>query len=170
MTQKNLLAIFPAECKYSERQKHLVMKSLLVPRFTMEPMTAEGSLKDATARASLAGSPASPPQAMVAIAERELERALLERSPPATRMYAHPSAAEEAAMRRAVHAICVEAHRLGLRAEELVIGIKQAWPGLAHVRARCLGDADRDVLREVVSSSIKVFFGTREESADDRRY
>ena len=63
---------------------------------------------------------------------------------------------------RAVEEICTEAHRLELRAEELVIGIKQAWAQLAPVRARHLGDRDGDVLGEVVSTSIDVFFAARE--------
>jgi hypothetical protein len=107
-------------------------------------------------------------QAMIVAAERELERALLEQSRPATGMYAHPSIADHAAVQRAVHRICFEAHRLDLRAEELIIGIKQAWSQLAHVRARHLGDRDGDVLREVVSSSIEVFFDTRE-AKNERR-
>jgi hypothetical protein len=112
---------------------------------------------------------ASPNQAMVAIAERELERALVEQSRSATGMYGHPSTAERAAVQRAVYEICSEAHRLGLKAEELIIGIKQAWSQLAHVRARHLGDRDRDLLREVVSSSIEVFFDAREASVGERR-
>ena len=110
-----------------------------------------------------------PHQAIVAIAERELERALLEQSLPATGMYAHPSHADHEAVQRAVHRICFEAHRLDLKAEELLVGIKQAWLQLAHVRSSHLGDRDRDVLREVVTSSIEVFFETREASADARR-
>ena len=52
--------------------------------------------------------------------------------------------------------------RCYLRAEELVIGIKQAWAQLAPVRARHLGDRDGDVLREVVSRSIELFFEARD--------
>ena len=115
------------------------------------------------------GSRVSPNQALVAIAERELERALVEQSRSATGMYGQPSSAERAAVQRTVHRICYEAHQLDLKAEELIIGIKQAWSQLAHVRARHLGDRDRDVLREIVSSSIEVFFDAREASVDDRR-
>jgi hypothetical protein len=110
----------------------------------------------------------SPNQAMVVIAERELERALNEQSRSATGMYEHPSTAERAAVQRAVHTICYEAHRLDLKAEELIVGIKQAWWQLAHVRARRLGDRDRDLLREVVSSSIEMFFEAREATVDAR--
>ncbi|HKP14577.1 MAG TPA: hypothetical protein VJT85_00865 [Gemmatimonadaceae bacterium] len=109
-------------------------------------------------------------QALVEIAQRELERALLEQSRPAMGMHSRPStAAEDAALQRAVHTICIEARRLDLRAEELLIGIKQGWSQLANLRARQLGDRDGDVLREVVSSSIEVFFETRGSSADERR-
>jgi hypothetical protein len=73
-------------------------------------------------------------------------------------MYVHPSSAEDAAMQRAVRTMCREARRLDLQAEELIIGIKQAWSQLAPVRTRYLGDRDGDVLRVVVTSSIEVFF------------
>ena len=109
-----------------------------------------------------------PQHTMVAGAVRELERALLEQSRPPMGMYVHPSSAEHAAVQRAVRAICGEAHRLDLRAEELIIGIKQAWSQLATVRARHLGERDGDVLREVVSSSIEVFFETKDAAAEMR--
>jgi len=108
-------------------------------------------------------------QAIVVIAERELDRALIEHTRPTMGMYVHPSSAENAAVQRAVRIICAESHRLGLRAEELIIGIKQAWLQLAPVRARHLGDRDGDVLREVVSNSIEVFFEVRDASTHERR-
>jgi hypothetical protein len=134
-------------------------------------MTAEQSrTQHATTGSSLAGT--SPDglrvalhHVIVAIAERELELALLEQSRPPMGMYVHPSSAENAAVQRAVRTVCGEAHRLELRAEELIIGIKQAWTQLAPVRARHLGDRDGDVLREVVSSSIEVFFESQDASA-----
>jgi hypothetical protein len=49
-----------------------------------------------------------------------------------------------------------------LRAEELLIGIKQAWSQLAVLRAHQLGDRDGDVLREVVSHAITVFYEERD--------
>ena len=99
---------------------------------------------------------------LVAVAEAALERAVTEQMRPAMGMYVHPTSAENAAFDRAVHEICREAHRLELRAEELLIGIKQAWSHLAHVRAQHLGDRDGDVLRQFVSSSIEVFFAARD--------
>lgn len=130
-------------------------------RMTAEKWREENS----TAEASRDEVRVPPLQALVVIAERELERALLEQSRPSKGMYTHPSIAGDDAVRRAVHTICVEARQLDLRAEELLIGIKQAWSLLAHVRARQLGDRDGDVLREVVSSAIAVFFEGREPSA-----
>lgn len=99
---------------------------------------------------------------IAAVAARELERALLEQSRPPMGMYVHPSSAEDAAVQRAVRTVCQEARRLDLQAEELIIGIKQAWSQLASVRTRHLGDRDGDVLREVVSSSIEVFFESKD--------
>lgn len=95
------------------------------------------------------------------VAERALERALAEQVRPPMGMYVHPSSAEKAAFDHAVRGICLEAHRLGLRAEELLVAIKKAWANLAPVRARHLGDRDGDALQEVVSHSIEVFFAAR---------
>jgi hypothetical protein len=126
-------------------------------------MTAENSrTQHATTGTSLDGLRIALHHVIVAIAERELEQALREQSRPPMGMYVHPSSAENAAVQRAVRAICGEARRLELRAEELIIGIKQAWSQLAPVRARHLGDRDGDVLREVVSSSIEVFFESQD--------
>ena len=99
---------------------------------------------------------------LIGTAERELGRALAEQQRPSLGMYVQPSRAEDAAFDRAVREICGEARRLDLRAEEVVIGIKQAWAQLAPVRARHLGDRDGDVLREVVSRSIELFFEARD--------
>ena len=101
-------------------------------------------------------------QSLATVAERELRAALAEQAPPAFGMFAHPSPAELAAFERAVDAICREAHRLGLRAEELVIAIKKAWTQLAAVRSSRLAERDGDVLRDVVSSSIERFFESRD--------
>src|SRR5215212_3235477 len=129
-------------------------------RFTMP--AEQSRTQHATSGTSLDGLRVALHHEIVVIAERELEGALLEQLRPPMGMYVHPSSAENAAVQRAVRTICGEAHRLELRAEELIIGIKQAWTQLAPVRARHLGDRDGDVLREVVSSSIEVFFETRE--------
>lgn len=101
-------------------------------------------------------------ESLVLTAERELLGALGQQSSPALGMYVRPSPAEKAAFDQAVKAICREAHRLGLRAEELVIAIKKAWVQLAAMRANRLADRDGDVLREIVSSSIEVFFESRD--------
>ncbi|HEX7981476.1 MAG TPA: hypothetical protein VF461_22890 [Gemmatimonadaceae bacterium] len=95
---------------------------------------------------------------LVRVAERELLGALTEQARPVLGMPAYPSTAELAAFDRAVHAICREAHRLDVHAEELVIALKQAWSQLAVLRTSRLGERDSDVLRDVVSASIEVFF------------
>ena len=102
-------------------------------------------------------------QRLAGLTERALERAVTEQVRPAMGMYVHPTSTENAAFDRAVQEICAEAHRLDLRAEELIIALKQAWTHLAPVRARHLGDRDSDVLRELVSNSIEVFFAARDE-------
>jgi hypothetical protein len=98
---------------------------------------------------------------LVEVAERELERALAEQVRPSMGMYVLPSQTEAAAFERAVRRICLEAHRLDLPAEVLLVAIKQAWSHLAPIRAQHLGDRDGDVLREVVSNSIEAFFESR---------
>jgi hypothetical protein len=83
-------------------------------------------------------------------------------------MYTQPSVAAHAALHRAAHVLCEEAHRLDLRAEELLIALKQAWAQLASTRARHLGDRDGEVLREMVTTSIELFFEPQPPSRQDR--
>jgi hypothetical protein len=92
------------------------------------------------------------------VAERALRDALIEQERPLIGMYMHPSADAHAAFDRAAREVCDMAHRLDMRAEEMLVAVKQAWSQLAPVRARHLGDRDGDVLRDVVSTSIEVFF------------
>jgi len=101
-------------------------------------------------------------ESLVRTAERELFDALVKQSAPGLGMYSRPSPEDRAAFGHAVDAICREAHRLDLRAEELVIAIKKAWAQLAAVRTTRLADRDGDALREIVSTSIELFFESRE--------
>jgi len=95
---------------------------------------------------------------LVDVAERALRDALIEQERPLVGMYTHPTCETDAAFDRAAREVCDIAHRLDMRAEEMLIAVKQAWSQLAPVRARHLGDRDGDVLRGVVSTSIEVFF------------
>jgi len=101
-------------------------------------------------------------ETLVHVAERELGGAVVAQVRPPMGMYVSSSSAERAVMHRAVRAICSEAHRLDVRAEEMLVDIKQAWAQLAPLRAPHLGDRDGDVLREVVSTAIEVFFEARD--------
>jgi hypothetical protein len=101
-------------------------------------------------------------QSLVVVAERELLAALAAQAPPGLGTFTHLSPAEMVAFEHAVHAICREAHRLELRAEELLIAIKKAWAQLAAVRMSQLAERDGDVLRDIVSSSIEIFFESRD--------
>jgi hypothetical protein len=96
--------------------------------------------------------------ALLHAAERELREALIEQERSRGGLYLQASPEADAALDRAVRAVCDEAHRLNMRAEDLLIALKQAWSHLATTRARHLGDRDGDVLRGVVSTSIEVFF------------
>lgn len=129
----------------------------------MSAMPEESRGQEMTFDSSLHGARVVANEKLVNVAERELHRALTEQTRPLLGMYVHPSSAEDAAFERAVRLICGEAHRLDLPAESLLVGIKQAWAQLAPLRARHLGDRDGDVLRDVVSSSIEVFFESREQ-------
>jgi len=106
-------------------------------------------------------------QSLVQVAEREFLGALGEQSPLRFGKPAQSSPAERAALNRAVRAICHEAHRLDLRAEEMVIAIKQAWLQVAIMRTSRLGERDSEVLEQIVSSSIELFFEARD--GDERR-
>ena len=107
--------------------------------------------------------------ALLLAAERELRDALGEQERSRGGMYLEASSAATASLDRAVRAVCEEAHRLDLRAEELLIAVKQAWTHLAATRARHLGDRDADVLRDVVSTSIEVYFEPAQPRRDDQR-
>ena len=133
----------------------------MAPRATEPKPSSSGAVHDDGARVASN-------QNFVHVAERELGNALAIQVGPSLGMFIQPSRAEQAAFDRAVNTICREAHRLDLRAEELVIGIKQAWFQLAPTRASRLGERDGDVLREVVSTSIDVFFESREMEGRNR--
>jgi hypothetical protein len=98
---------------------------------------------------------------LLVVAERALKDALVEQERPIPGMYSTPTQPADVAFERAVGLVCAEARRLDVRAEELLIALKQAWSQLAPLRARHLGDRDGDVLRQIVTSSIEVFFESR---------
>ncbi|HUR29740.1 MAG TPA: hypothetical protein VM509_16230 [Planctomycetota bacterium] len=107
-------------------------------------------------------------ETLLRVAESQLKEALIVQERPMTGMYTQPSRDADAALDRAVHVLCEEAHRLDLRAEQLLVALKQAWAHLATTRARHLGDRDGDVLRDVVTTSIEVFFESRSPARDER--
>jgi hypothetical protein len=104
--------------------------------------------------------------ALTAIAEHALAAAIAAQSRPSLGMFVARSAAESEAIERAAREICTEAHRLNLPPEQLLIETKRAWGRLASVRTDHLGDRDGDVLREVVSACIEIYFGERDPRAE----
>ena len=100
-------------------------------------------------------------EVLLHLAVRELLGALLDQPLPAFGIMVRPHPVAAAALDHAVRAICREAHRLDLPAEQLVIGVKTAWARLAAERRERLSEQDGDVLRSIVSSSIDVFFDAR---------
>lgn len=121
-------------------------------------MSAQSSQSQSSHVTRISGSHLIVNERLLKLAERELKSALVEQERPIAGMYVQRTRSGDAAFERAVSAVCAEAHRLDLRAEELLVALKQAWSQLATTRARHLGDRDGDVLREVVTSSIKQFF------------
>jgi len=91
-------------------------------------------------------------------AEQVLRGALVQQQCSRLGLYLNPSHEADVAISDAVREVCDEAHRLDLRAEDMLVVVKQAWSHLAPVRTQHLGERDADVLREVVSTSIEVFF------------
>jgi hypothetical protein len=132
-----------------------------------------------TSQASQALPPAPTPEAsrlavarsgvsepLLRVAERELKAALIAQNRPIVGMYAQQSEAGDAAIDHAVHAVCREAHTQNVRAEELLIALKQAWSMLATTRVHHLGERDADVLRDFITATIEVFFEPSDARSD----
>jgi hypothetical protein len=113
--------------------------------------------------ASTAGGPDSADQTIVRFAERALQAALEQQTRPIIGMFIEPSAHGTAAIDGAVRQISAQAQVRGLRPEQMLVAVKQAWAHLAPIRARHLGDRDADVLRQVVTISIEHYFEDRSE-------
>lgn len=61
-------------------------------------------------------------------------------------------------LHRALNALCAEAHGRGLRAEELVIKLKQALLQLPEVQALPHGSDRNDLLNRIVSLCIEEYY------------
>jgi hypothetical protein len=132
-------------------------------RFNQRITVMRSSLVSTTADASSSREPTdSLSLSLASVAVRALAAAIAVQSRQSLDMFAVRSRAESDAIERAAREICTEAHRLHLRPEQLLIETKRAWSRLATVRAAHLGDRDDDVLREVVSVCIQVYFGGRD--------
>jgi hypothetical protein len=133
----------------------------------MKPQSSNASQTPHTTRVS--GGFTSVNEALLGVAERALKDALLQQERPIPGIYTTPSQAADIAFGRAVAIMCDEARRLGVRAEELLVALKQAWSQLAPLRSRHLGDRDGDALRQIVTLSIEVFFESRSEPEAEGR-
>lgn len=102
---------------------------------------------------------------IVRFVERLLHDALVQQARPSVGMFVEPSASGAAAINHAIVAICADVRQRGLRPEEMLVVVKQAWSQLAPVRARHLGDRDGDVLRHVVTLAIQHYFADRDAAA-----
>jgi hypothetical protein len=132
-------------------------------RFNQRITVMRSSLVSNAADASSSREPTdSLSLSLASVAVRALAAAIAVQSRQSLDMFAVRSRAESDAIERAAREICTEAHRLHLRPEQLLIETKRAWSRLATVRAVHLGNRDDDVLREVVSVCIQVYFGGRD--------
>jgi hypothetical protein len=126
------------------RETHERERSMVSPR----PSSTPSSTAD---RSDERRAPAN--QSLVMVAERELLAALAEQAPSGLGMFARPSPEELVAFEHAVHAICFEARRLELRAEELVIAMQEgvgAARGCADEPTRRAGRRRPSRRRELV--------------------
>ena len=64
-------------------------------------------------------------------------------------------------LRRALQALCTEAHDRGLRAEELLVRLKQVFYQLPEVQELSHGSDRNDLLNRVVSACIEEYYGQR---------
>jgi hypothetical protein len=136
-------------------------------RFTQRITVMHRSVVSSTAGASSSREPTdSLTHTLASLAEHALAAAIAVQSRPSLDMFVVRSRAESDAIERAAREICTEAHRLHLRPEQLLIETKRAWSRLAAVRAAHLGDRDDDVLDEVISVCIQVYFGGRDARGD----
>jgi hypothetical protein len=65
-------------------------------------------------------------------------------------------------LRRAIRLLCADAHRRGLRAEQLIVLLKQAWAALPEVQGLPQGRQGNEALAGIVSLCIDEFYAARE--------
>lgn len=71
----------------------------------------------------------------------------------------------DGALRRALRLMCDEAHRNGLRAEQLLVVVKDAWRSLPEVSQLPTGGTRERLLSRVVTMCIEEFYGGQEPPA-----
>ncbi len=65
-------------------------------------------------------------------------------------------------IRRAMRLLCDDAHRRGLRAEQVIVLLKEAWGSLPEVQALSPGEERRETLGRIVSLCIDEFYAARD--------
>jgi len=71
----------------------------------------------------------------------------------------------DGALRRALRLMCDEAHRSGLRAEQLIVIVKDAWRSLPEVSRLPAGGTRERLLSRVVTMCIEEFYESHEPPA-----
>src|ERR1700733_8327546 len=64
-------------------------------------------------------------------------------------------------VRRALRALCDDARAAGVRAEQLVIAIKQGWSSLHSDRPRARSDGPDELLNQVITLCIDEYYAER---------
>jgi len=68
----------------------------------------------------------------------------------------------DGALRRAIRAMCDEAHRNGLRAEQLLVILKDAWSSLPEVARLSPGGTRERLLDRIVTMCVEEFYGPQD--------
>jgi hypothetical protein len=71
----------------------------------------------------------------------------------------------DGALRRAIRVMCDEAHRNGLRAEQLLVILKDAWSSLPEVARLPTGGTRERLLDRIVTMCVEEFYGSHDTPA-----
>ena len=71
----------------------------------------------------------------------------------------------DGALRRAIRVMCDEAHRNGLRAEQLLVILKDAWSSLPEVTRLPTGGTRERLLGRIVTMCVEEFYGPQDAPA-----
>jgi hypothetical protein len=103
--------------------------------------------------------PRTIPESTIAALRELLLRMLRDEPPPNT----EGSARAGDGIRDALHELCVDAHRNGVRVEQLVIAIKQGWASLHSEHPRVRSAGPDGLLNQVITLCIDEYYARVEQ-------